>query len=227
VSPRLGCLFLCILLIAALPALADPVIVNGNFGAVLISCSGDYAYQSTDGCGNQSQDFNSAPGFGWTLGPGNPQYSGPGLTGPNTAFDPPPFTGLPFTQAVFLQQNNSTVSQDIAGFSTGTYTLTFYLGSRYRGGCCDGNQTVEALIDGNVIGTWALTSDTPFTLETAVFTVGAGDDHSLEFMGTKAGDHTAFLSDVSITPGAPVPEPASLGLIVTCLLGGLARWYRR
>jgi hypothetical protein len=224
-SPRPGCLLLGTLLLAALPVLADPVIVNANFGAVLISCSFGYAYQGTGGCNSVSQDFNSTPGFGWTLGPTNPGVSGSGLTAPNSGFNPPPFDGLPFTQAVFLQQNNSTVSQDVFGFSPGTYTLSFYLGSRYSTGF-DGNQTVEALIDGNLIGAWALSSFTPFTLESATFTVGAGDDHTLEFMGINPGDHTAFLSDVSITPGT-TPEPSSLGLIVTCALGGLAKWHYR
>ena len=82
----------------------------------------------------------------------------------------------------------------------GSYTLSFYLGSRFID-CCgyDGNQTVQALIDGNVIGTWALTSFTPFTLQTVSFTVSTGGTHTLEFRGINNGDHTAFLSYVSIT----------------------------
>ena len=91
------------------------------------------------------------------------------------------------------------MSQAVGGFLAGSYTLSFYLGSRYSSGQYDGNQTVEALIDGNVIGTWALTSYTPFTLETAPFTVSTGGTHTLEFRGINYGDHTAFLSDVSIT----------------------------
>src|SRR6516164_4641339 len=98
--------------------------------------------------------INNAPGFGWTL---QPPGGGDGLTGPNTNFNPPDFTGLPFTQAVFLQGAGSLVYQDIPGFSAGTnYLVNFYLGSRYFGDGTDGNQTVEALIDDTVIGTWAL-----------------------------------------------------------------------
>ena len=109
----------------------------------------------------------------------------------------------------------------------GSYTLSFYLGSRYSSGQYDGNQTVEALIDGDVIGTWALTSYTPFTLETAPFTVSADGSHTLEFRGMNYGDHTAFLSDVSITQTGATPEPSSFVLLATGLLGGLAKLYRR
>ena len=181
----------------------------------------DFAYQSFGGDCNSTppqQDFNSAPGFGWTLGQG-----GSGLTGPNGPFNPPPFTGLPFTQAAFLQGSDSFVSQAVGGFTAGSYTLSFYLGSRYFDGVgSDGNQTVEALIDGNVFGTWALTSFTPFTLETASFTVSTDGSHTLEFMGINPGDHTAFLSDVSLAPTA-TPEPSSFALLATGLLGGLVK----
>ena len=45
----------------------------------------------------------------------------------------------------------------------GLYTLKFYLGSRHST-AYDGNQTVEATIDEQVIGTWKLVTFTPFTL---------------------------------------------------------------
>jgi len=157
-----------------------------------------------------SQNFNASHGFGWILGTilsvyGHPQMSldgGPGLTGPNTIFSPPPFDGLPFNQAVILQDVGPFVWQSVGGFTAGKYTLSFYLGSRYSS-FYDGNQTVEALIDGNVIGTWDLVSFTPFTLETAPFTVSTDGSHTLMFRGINHGDHTAFLSYVTITPTEP------------------------
>jgi hypothetical protein len=206
-SVRLRCFLLSTVILMMVPAaFGDPTIVNFNFGAVPILCGGGYAYQGPLGCGDE-QDFNSTPGFGWTLGPIHPGEGGSGLTRQGTVFFPPDFGGLPFTQAVFLQGPYSFVSQVIGGFTAGSYTLSFYLGSRYSSGQYDGNQTVQALIDGNVIGTWALTSFTPFTLQTVSFTVSTDGTHTLEFRGINNGDHTAFLSYVNITPAGQTMGP--------------------
>ena len=134
---RLRCFLLSIIVAMPLLASADPTIVNFDFGTVPIVCGSDYAYQGTTGCTAPPaphQDYNSTPGFGWIL-----SVSG-GLTGPGTSFLPPPFTGLPFTQAVFLQGQNAFVSQEVGGFTAGSYTLNFYLGSRYSSGQFDGNK---------------------------------------------------------------------------------------
>jgi hypothetical protein len=69
-----------------------------------------------------------------------------------------------------------------------------------------------------VIGTWALANATPFTLENVAFQVASGGAHTLEFLATSAGDHTAFVPDVSINS---VPEPGSFAL----LPGGLSCAY--
>ena len=209
-TPLRALLLVAILLIAA-SAFAQINIVNFDFGAVPITCGNGYAYEGAEtACayGYPTQNFDGGLGFGWILGGVAARHQAPtsleggaGLTGPNTIFFPPPFDGMPFNQAVLLQDVGSFVWQEVGGFSAGTYTLSFYLGSRYID-CCgyDGNQTVVALIDGNPIGTWALSSYTPFTLETATFTVSTSGNHALEFMGTRPGDHTAFLSYVTVTP---------------------------
>jgi hypothetical protein len=201
-------LLLSAILIMAASAFGQINIVNFDFGAVLVQCSNGYAYQgAVTSCpyGYNTQDFNQSPGFGWVLGGVAARQLAPtsleggaGITGPNTIFFPPPFDGLPFNQAVFLQDIGGFVWQELGGFTAGgTYTLSFYLGSRHE---YDGTQTVVALIDGTPIGTWALTTGTPFTLETVNFTVSTGGSHALAFMGTNRGDHTAFLSYVTITP---------------------------
>ncbi len=202
-SPRLGVLLLAILIIPA-RTFAQINIVNFDFGAVPIVCGQDYAYQmgQITGCVHKfvwpMQNFDSTPGFGWTLSGLLATQGGSGLTGPNTSFLPPPFGGLPFTQAVALE-GPSFVRQNIGGFTAGTYALSFYLGSRYASGQYDGNQIVQALIDGNVIATWNMTSYTPFTLQTVNFTVTTDGSHTLEFKGLRHYDSTAFLSYVTIT----------------------------
>jgi hypothetical protein len=190
-------------------AVAQVNIVNFDFGTVPIVCGNGYAYQgATTVCtyGYPTQNFDASPGFGWALGGVAARQLAPtsleggaGLTGPNTIFSPPPFTGMPFSQAVFLQDVGSFAWQTVSGFTAGDYTLSFYLGSRYASGQCDGNQTVVALIDGNVIGAWTLSSYTPFTLQTVPFTVTTPGTHTLEFVGVHRGDHTAFMSYVVIT----------------------------
>jgi hypothetical protein len=184
-------------------------VVNPDFSAVPVQCSGGYAYQSTIGgnCeGSNSlgpeQNFDAAPGIGWIFAPHPPLNAtnyGDGITGPNTLFDPPQFTELPFGYAAFLQSRGGTIAQKIDGFVPGqVYVLRFYLGSRYAEGCCGGNQMVLATLDGNAIGLWKLVSFTPFSPRTAVFKVATGGSHVLAFTGLATLDNTAFFSGVSI-----------------------------
>jgi hypothetical protein len=112
-------------------------------------------------------------------------------------FNPPPFAGLPFSQAAILQ-NRSLILQKIAGFIPGqAYKLTFCLGSRYRKGTSNGNQIVVATLDNNPIGVWRLTDATPFTLMTAAIQVASRETHILAFegavQGTTTTSSTAFL----------------------------------
>jgi hypothetical protein len=211
-------LFLLGALVASIASAGSLVIVNPNFSAVVVQCSGDFAYQSSGGnCSSPSpeQDFNGEAGIGWIFSSyeSGTDSTGAGLTGPNTVFDPPSLTGLPFSQAALLQNNlTGPISQTIAGFVPGgKYTLSFYLGSRYANGCCDGNQSVQATIDNQVIGTWNLTSFTPFTLETVSFTVAEGGSHTLAFAGLASGDHTAFFSGVSLGTPSPLVVYPPLG----------------
>jgi hypothetical protein len=196
---------------------------NPDFATPAVACGSGYAYQQSGGCGASDypqQDFNGTPGFDWTFGAG-----GNGLTGSGTAFNPPGFDSLGFSQAAFLQGDAASVSQLLTG-PAGIWTVSFYLGSRYGNGCCDGNQTVEVLLNGQNVGTYSLLNFTPFTLETTLpLALGAGS-YMLEFEGTAAGDHTAFVSGV--TASDQVPEPVSFGLLGAGLIGlGLLRPSRR
>jgi len=196
-----------VVLMMASAAFGQPTIVNFDFDAVRIACNNGYAYEAPvllcTGIKDPEQNFNANPSFGWKLGSAVASNGpGAGLTGPNTAFCPPSFNGMPFNQVVFLQAI-AWVSQSVGGFSTGNYTLSFYLGGR----CGWGPQRVAAMIDGNVIGTWDVPVGMPFTLEKATFTVSTDGVHALEFLGMNPGDNTAFLSYVTITPGGREPQP--------------------
>jgi hypothetical protein len=186
-------------------------IVNPDFAAVRIQCNNGYAYQAEkggncEGPNEPQQDFNAEAGIGWAFRPfsTNTSGAGDGITGATeTAFQPPPFAGLPFSYAALLQGPTSVILQKIDGFvAGGSYVLTFYLGSRYASGCCDGNQTVVATLDDKPIGAWKLVSFTPFALQTAVFRADSAGPHVLAFWGTVQGDHTAFLSGVGIETAA-------------------------
>ena len=198
--PRRALLLSAILFIAV-SAFGQINIVNFDFGAVPVGCSFTYEGPVPSCSYPPTQNFNASPGFGWTLGwvvarSGSPLYGGVGLTGPNSEICPPSFDGMPFNQAVILQSRGFFVWQAVRGFTPGSYTLSFYLGGR----CILSAQSVEAMVDGNVIGTWTVPVGMPFTLETASFTVSTDGIHVLEFMGTDPHDSSAFISYVVITP---------------------------
>ena len=204
-SPLKRLIFLFLLIIPA-SAFAQINIVNFDFGAVQQQCSGwGFTYEGAQLTCNYpvTQNYNATPGFGWLIGSiialsGSPANFGAGITGPNSAFNPPSFDGLPFTQALLLQSVGSFAWQPVSGFTPGTYSLSFYLGGRNG----YSSQRIQAMIDGNVIGTWDAPVGMPFTLESATFSVTSSGTHTLEFMGLNPPDSTAFISYVTITPTA-------------------------
>jgi hypothetical protein len=179
-------------------------VANPIFARVPVECLRGYAYQGLSGatCTSQSfpaQDFNGTPGMGWVLTPDAGSNGSAGVTGPGTAFQPPSFSGLPFSTAALLQGQGSTVSQTIFQFvADQPYRLAFYRGSRQANGSSDGNQTVALYVDDRLIEAWGLASYAPFTLRYASVTVAHSGPHIVSFVGTASGDHTAFLSGVII-----------------------------
>ncbi|OAI50295.1 hypothetical protein AYO44_05775 [Planctomycetaceae bacterium SCGC AG-212-F19] len=99
------------------------------------------------------------------------------------------------TQVGFLQGPGGTISQT---FTTGggNYAVSFQAAQRgnYQPA---GNQTIDVLIDGNVVGTF-----TPWGTNYQSFTTApialSGGTHTLTFEGLNSGDTTAFIDTVSI-----------------------------
>jgi hypothetical protein len=90
------------------------------------------------------------------------------------------------------------VSQTISGFiAEQPYRMSLYLGSRFYSND-SGNQTVVALIDDHIVDAWTLVSNTPFTLRNVLLKLSSSGPHRLKFVGTASGNHTAFLSGVTI-----------------------------
>jgi hypothetical protein len=173
---------------------------NPDFSSPAINCN-NYAYQSATGCGGASYPTQNLTGSGWNFG-----AAGDGLAALGSAFNLPAAVPAPFTQAAFLQGDGASVVQGITAMSAGSWTVSFYLGSRYASGSYDGTQTVQVLLDGNPVGLYSLTNGTPFTQETITIPGVTAATHQLEFLGTTPGDHTAFVSDVSVSSaGSPVP----------------------
>ncbi len=133
-------------------------------------------------------------GSPWTFSgsPGN----GSGVAGNGSGFtfgNPNAPVG---TQVAFLQ-TQGTITQTLAGWTAGTYTIAF--SAAQRGNFGNAQENFEVLIDGKVVSTFLPTGISYQTYTTASFTVTAGA-HTIEFLGldTAGGDNTVFLADVKL-----------------------------
>jgi hypothetical protein len=152
-----------------------PTIGNPGFEQVVVG-GGTFKYDPT--------------GSAWT-------FSGPaGISGNGSAFtgsNPPAPQGV---QVAFLQEASS-ITQSVAGWSAGTYVLTFDAAQRAN---MASHQNFNVLIDGNVMSTFTPSSTSYQSYSTAPFTVGAGN-HTIAFQGLNStgGDNTVFLDQVALT----------------------------
>ena len=129
-------------------------------------------------------------GSAWT-------FSGPsGVAANGSAYTSSNPTAPDGTQVAFLQTTGS-FTQTVAGWTAGTYLVSF--SSAQRGVLQASRQDFEVLIDGKVVNTFAPSSSGYMTYWTAPFTVTAGA-HSITFQGldSAGNDNTALIDGVSV-----------------------------
>jgi hypothetical protein len=123
-----------------------------------------------------------------------------GITGNNSGYttsNPPAPEGF---QIAFLQGTGS-FSQDVSGWATGSYQLTFRAAQRGDNPSHPSQEDFQVLIDGTLVGTFQPSSTSYQTYTTAPFTVTAGA-HTITFQGLDSvgGDNTALIDQVVASP---------------------------
>jgi hypothetical protein len=140
----------------------------------------------------------------WVYGPTGSAWSfagGAGLTANGSGFTSGNPAAPEGSQVAFLQANGQ-VSQSADGWSAGRYVLQFRAAQRAN---MPGNdQQVQALVDGQVVGTIHPSGTSYAVYATVPFTLTAGA-HTFALRGLNtSGDHTAFVDDVQVL-AAPLP----------------------
>jgi hypothetical protein len=121
--------------------------------------------------------------------------NGSGVAGNNSPFTSGNPNAPQGTQVGYLQ-STGTITQSVAGWAAGSYTISFDAAARGNWG---GLNNFEVLIDGIVVGTFEPTTTSYQIYTTNVFTVASGT-HTIEFLGlnTAGGDDTDFLDNVTV-----------------------------
>jgi hypothetical protein len=155
----------------ALPTIDDSGFENQSVGA------GQFLYEPT--------------GSSWTFaGTAGLSGNGSGFTAGNPA--------APQGSQVAVLQQYGTITQSVADWTAGTYTLSFDVAQRANYGTSVEN--FEVLIDGVVVGTYQPTSTSYQTFVTSSFTVASGT-HTISFVGldSSGGDNTVLIDDVTLS----------------------------
>ena len=202
-------------------AFASTLLINGGFDDVSVAAvaaanpglvfpyvnSPNYVYPGAPG----------GPGTvaGWTFTDGPIQQSGSPDGGAGLVGTPP--SGSPYFQGppalsgnqYAFVQDQGTLSQTFNSSLAGATTITFDVAGRGSSG--HGSESLEAVLNGVVIGSGATTDFQGFQLVSLTGTLNAGSN-TLEFLGlTQLTDQTALIENVNV---APVPEPSTWAMII-------------
>ena len=192
-------IFLDALTVAVFVASAPPVPVVGDAGFESASAgNAGYAY----GPAGSPWTFTNSPGNG-----------GSGVSANNSAFTSSNPNAPQGSQVAFLQDTGS-ITQSVAGWAAGNYSLSFDAAQRANYGTS--REDFQVLIDGNVVATFKPTSTSYQAYTTSTFTVTAGT-HVIMFLGldSAGGDNTIFLDALTVAvfvaSAPPVPVVGDAG----------------
>jgi virginiamycin B lyase len=159
---------------------------------------GDAGFETPDvGTGTFGSFAYNPSDSPWTFTAQSSGANGPigsGVAGNNSGFTSANPNAPDGTQVGFIQ-GTASLSQSVL-FSAGTYTLSF--DAAQRGNNQASSQTIEVLVDGNVVSTITPTSTTYASYTTNNFTVTTGS-HTIAFVGLNlnGSDNTAFIDAVT------------------------------
>ena len=131
------------------------------------------------------------------------------------------------------------ISQNLATVAGGTYNLSFYMsGSFLDNRANDPTRAVEVFWGGASLGPVVFAKPSDWALDNMGWTlesggalsnlIASGSSTELKFVSldlSGSWEGAAVLDDLSVTGGAPVPEPGTLGLLLLGLPGLV--WFRR
>lgn len=136
------------------------------------------------------------------------------VSGANTAWGASASTGTNFAFVQDYYGGGGSLFQSFSVASSGALSLSFDLSARSGSA-----QNLSVLIDGTAVWSGTASNTTWQAITTSPVSLSAGD-HMITFASSVplvAGDNTAFIDNVALTPLAAVPEPETYAMLLAGL----------